>query len=177
MATRYRNLSVILAALVALTAVVFAPRTSFAQDKKVEAAAKALQKKAMEDDYLATEFAKAQEKLEKALASCGADGRLMLWDLSLPQNTPVLTMEALDGWEAWAMDFDKSGRRLLATNSIGTTITWDLRHFNRHIGGNMEAQIKAHRATLGDRFNEAAAMEQRELLLSRGKRTAASPDQ
>lgn len=73
MATRKRNLSVILAALVALTAVVFAPRTSFAQDKKVEAAAKALQKKAMEDDYLATEFAKAQDKLEKALASCGAD--------------------------------------------------------------------------------------------------------
>ncbi|MFO0833625.1 MAG: protein kinase [Phycisphaerales bacterium] len=111
------------------------------------------------------------------LASCGADGRLMLWDLSLPQNTPVLTLEALDGWEAWAMDFDKSGRHLLATNSIGTTITWDLRHFNRHIGGNMEAQIKSHRASLGDQFNESAAMEQRSLLLSRGKRTSASPEQ
>ncbi|MCC6230006.1 MAG: protein kinase [Phycisphaerales bacterium] len=110
------------------------------------------------------------------LASCGADGRIMLWDLSLPQNTPVLTLEGLDGWEAWAMDFDMTGRRLLATNSIGTTITWDLRHFNRHIGGNMEAQIKAHRVNLGDQFNEPAAMEQRALLLSRGKRTAGSPD-
>jgi len=44
-----------------------------AQNAKVEAAAKALQKKAMEEDYLVTEFAKAKEKLEKALASCGTD--------------------------------------------------------------------------------------------------------
>ncbi|MBK8218109.1 MAG: hypothetical protein IPK71_30645 [Myxococcales bacterium] len=42
-------------------------------DPKTEAGAKALQKKAMEEDYLATEFAKAKEKLEKALAACGAD--------------------------------------------------------------------------------------------------------
>jgi len=40
---------------------------------KVETAAKALQKKAMEEDYLATEFTKAQDKLEKAVAQCGAD--------------------------------------------------------------------------------------------------------
>jgi hypothetical protein len=46
---------------------------AFAQNAKVEAAAKALQKKAMDEDYLATEFAKAAEKLEKALASCGTD--------------------------------------------------------------------------------------------------------
>jgi hypothetical protein len=44
-----------------------------AQNAKVEASAKALQKKAMDEDYLATEFAKAQEKLDKALAACGTD--------------------------------------------------------------------------------------------------------
>ncbi len=44
-----------------------------AQNAKVEAAAKALQKKAIEEDYLATDFAKAQDKLEKANASCGGD--------------------------------------------------------------------------------------------------------
>lgn len=44
-----------------------------AQNAKVEAGAKALQKKAMDEDYLATEFTKAQEKLEKAVAACGAD--------------------------------------------------------------------------------------------------------
>lgn len=46
--------------------------TAFAQGK-VEASAKALQKKAMEEDYLVTDFAKAQDKLEKAIAQCGTD--------------------------------------------------------------------------------------------------------
>ncbi len=47
-------------------------RPAFA-DAKTEATAKALQKKAMDEDYLATEFAKAAEKLEKAVAACGTD--------------------------------------------------------------------------------------------------------
>jgi hypothetical protein len=51
--------------------VLVAPRAR--ADAKTEAAAKALQKKAMEEDYLATEFGKAQEKLDKAIASCGTD--------------------------------------------------------------------------------------------------------
>src|SRR5262249_22310435 len=38
---------------------------------KTEATAKALQKKAMEDDYVATEFGKAQTKLEQAISHCG----------------------------------------------------------------------------------------------------------
>jgi hypothetical protein len=58
----------------AVAAVLFgAPTLSYAQDKKVEAAAKALQKKAMGDDYLATDFVKAREKLDKAIAQCGTD--------------------------------------------------------------------------------------------------------
>jgi hypothetical protein len=40
---------------------------------KAEGPAKALQKKAMEEDYLSTDFAKAQEKLEKAVGLCGTD--------------------------------------------------------------------------------------------------------
>jgi hypothetical protein len=50
----------------------FVTRPAFA-DAKTEATAKALQKKAMDEDYLATEFAKAAEKLEKAVAACGTD--------------------------------------------------------------------------------------------------------
>lgn len=42
-------------------------------DAKTEAAATGLQKKAM-DDYIATDFAKAQDKLNKAIAQCG-DGK------------------------------------------------------------------------------------------------------
>ncbi|WP_146655246.1 hypothetical protein [Labilithrix luteola] len=49
------------------------PKVVFAQNAKVEAAAKALQKKAMEEDYLTTEFAKAQDKLDKAIKECGTD--------------------------------------------------------------------------------------------------------
>jgi WD40 repeat protein len=102
------------------------------------------------------------------LASCAADGRIMLWDLSIPENTPVLTLEGLDGWELWALDFDHTGRRLMATNGLGLSVIWDLRYFNRHIGGNMPVQIEAHRAEVGDRLNEPAAMEQIGLLLNRG---------
>jgi len=58
------------AAVLALSS---APAPAQAQNAKVEATAKALQKKAMEEDYLATEFAKAQDKLEKAAAQCGTD--------------------------------------------------------------------------------------------------------
>ena len=47
-------------------------RPAFA-DAKTEATAKALQKKAMDEDYLATDFAKAADKLDKAIAACGAD--------------------------------------------------------------------------------------------------------
>src|SRR5690606_18711539 len=38
---------------------------------KAEAPAKALQRKAMDEDYLTTEFGKAAEKLEKAIKQCG----------------------------------------------------------------------------------------------------------
>lgn len=47
--------------------------SALAQNKKVETAAKAAQKKAMEEDYLVTDFAKARERLEKAIADCGTD--------------------------------------------------------------------------------------------------------
>lgn len=57
---------------VALSTAFIAP-TASAQNAKVEAAAKALQKKAMEEDYLTTEFGKAQDKLDKAIAQCGTD--------------------------------------------------------------------------------------------------------
>ena len=102
------------------------------------------------------------------LASSGGDRRVMLWDLSIDQNTPVLTLDAGEGWEFWAMGFDRSGRKLVATNAPGVSIVWNLRHFNRHIGGNMLPRINAHRAALGDQLNEPAALDQIGLLLNRG---------
>src|SRR5262245_30258159 len=52
-------------------ALFFAPRVH--AQGKVEQAARALEKKAMEQDYLASEFVKAEDKLEKAITRCGAD--------------------------------------------------------------------------------------------------------
>lgn len=57
----------------AFVSLVFAVSGANAQDAKVETAAKALQKKAIQSDYLGTDFAKAKAKLEKAIADCGTD--------------------------------------------------------------------------------------------------------
>ncbi len=68
-----------LALLVALALAAYAalalavPRRAHAQNKAVEAQAKALQKKAMDEDYLSTEFGKASDKLQKATQLCGAE--------------------------------------------------------------------------------------------------------
>ena len=60
-----------LALAFALSAV-FLSSAAFA-DKATESQAKALQKKAMDEDYLATDFSKAADKLTKAITLCGAD--------------------------------------------------------------------------------------------------------
>jgi hypothetical protein len=65
-----RTLAIALSIGLALAIALLSPNASA---QKVDAAAKALQKKAMDEDYLATEFAKAQDKLDKALAQCGTD--------------------------------------------------------------------------------------------------------
>jgi hypothetical protein len=66
-----RSVAVVLSIALAV-ALTFVARPVLA-DAKSEGAAKALQKKAMDEDYLATEFTKAAEKLDKAIATCGAD--------------------------------------------------------------------------------------------------------
>jgi len=62
----------ILAFALSLVVLVLASSAA-AQNKAVETQARALQKKAMQEDYLATEFAKAEEKLNQAVAKCGGD--------------------------------------------------------------------------------------------------------
>ena len=73
MSPALRPVRSILASLAASASVVLLVSGASAQDAKVEAAAKALQKKAIQSDYLGTDFAKAKAKLEKAIADCGAD--------------------------------------------------------------------------------------------------------
>jgi hypothetical protein len=66
---RRLRLIVVLGALV----VSFGSRQAFGQDAAIEANARTLQKKAMEDDYLNVDLDKAAEKLNQALSVCGAD--------------------------------------------------------------------------------------------------------
>ena len=79
-----------------------------------EAPAKALQKKAMDVDFLSTEFAKAQEKLEKAIAQCGADKcsaqlrALLRRDLGVVQISGGLDKEKGIGNLAEALKIDAS---------------------------------------------------------------------
>jgi hypothetical protein len=58
--------------LLALVFLLHAPLAS-AQSRVNEGAARALEKKAMEDDYLNTDFDKATDKLNQAIAKCGTD--------------------------------------------------------------------------------------------------------
>ncbi len=53
--------------------VLFLVSPAYAQNKAVEGQARGLQKKAMQEDYLATDFEKAQEKLSTAITKCGND--------------------------------------------------------------------------------------------------------
>jgi hypothetical protein len=69
---RVASLVTLAACLLALV-LVFWPRPALAQNKAVEAQARALDKKAMDDDYLATEFDKATDKINQAIAKCGTD--------------------------------------------------------------------------------------------------------
>lgn len=70
---KIRNALAVALSIGLAVALTFVAVPALAQNAKVEAAAKALQKKAMDEDYLATEFAKAAEKLDKAVAACGND--------------------------------------------------------------------------------------------------------
>jgi hypothetical protein len=64
-----RSLSILALAL----ALVATTRSSARADAKVEGAAKALEQKAMQEDYLNTDFDKALEKLNQASNKCGAE--------------------------------------------------------------------------------------------------------
>jgi hypothetical protein len=69
---RLRPLAAVLVAL-CLVLSLSVSRDALAQSKANEGAARALAKKAMEEDYLNTDFDKAVDKLNQAVAKCGTD--------------------------------------------------------------------------------------------------------
>jgi hypothetical protein len=62
----------VLAAVVSALVLLFSS-PAWAQNKTVESAAKALQKKAMDEDYLNVDLDKAAERLNQAISKCGSD--------------------------------------------------------------------------------------------------------
>jgi len=70
---RRRHAPALAAALLAVLSLLLQPSLASAQSRANEAPARALQKKAMEEDYLNTDFDKAAEKLNQAIAKCGTD--------------------------------------------------------------------------------------------------------
>jgi hypothetical protein len=62
----------VLAAVVSALVLLFSS-PAWAQNKAVESAAKALQKKAMDEDYLNVDLDKAAERLNQAISKCGSD--------------------------------------------------------------------------------------------------------
>ncbi len=70
-----RLLTIAFCVVIAVSAMLATSHAS-AQAGNVEATARALQKKAMGEAYLATEFGKAQDELESALTQCGTDPKV-----------------------------------------------------------------------------------------------------
>ena len=71
MDSRFARLISSFLSLILIAAVVLSGAPAFADNPKLEGQAKAIQKKAMEEDYLTTEFAKAKDRLTSAISLCG----------------------------------------------------------------------------------------------------------
>jgi hypothetical protein len=104
------------AALSLLTLLFFAP-PALAQGK-ADVPAKALQKKAMDEDYLSLEFDKAAEKLTKAIAMCGADKCAPLLRAQLRRDLGVVQIGS-------GADKDKGAANFIEALKIEATLALD----------------------------------------------------
>jgi WD40 repeat protein/serine/threonine protein kinase len=81
-------------------------------------------------------------------ATTSTDGTLKLWDTTHRNEPCMLTIDRFDEWEVNSLQWSPSGRKLLVGDSIGNVQVWNMRYFNRHIGGNMQYQIDRHKHSL-----------------------------
>lgn len=109
------------------------------------------------------------------LISSSADGTVRLWDLDWPSAPSALILDAVPGTDAVNADSFAGGRGLAIGTAAGQVHLLDLRHFNRHIGGNMDHQLSRQSSRLGVRFDAELLAKQGELLRHRGVRPAPAP--
>ncbi len=140
-APRSRSL-LITAALTLGVALALPEAPALAQSAKIEAAAKALQKKAMEEDYLTTEFAKAKEKLDKAIQQCGTDK-------CSPQLRALLQRDLGVVLIGGQIDKDKGQAAFVEALKLDPTVTLDKDTTTKELAAAFDAAKKGGGATPG----------------------------
>ena len=69
--------------------------------------------------------------------------------IRMPVTRLMMTIERFGGYEVNTVEWSPDGRKLLIGDSMGNAQLWNMRYFNRHIGGNMRYQLDRHRSKLG----------------------------
>ncbi|HEX8877552.1 MAG TPA: serine/threonine-protein kinase [Phycisphaerales bacterium] len=81
-------------------------------------------------------------------ATASVDGTMKLWNRDHANEPVMLTIERFGSYEVNTVEWSPDGRKLLIGDSIGNAQVWNMRYFNRHIGGNMRYQLERHRSRL-----------------------------
>ncbi|MBS0191839.1 MAG: serine/threonine-protein kinase [Phycisphaerales bacterium] len=81
-------------------------------------------------------------------ATTSTDGTLKLWDMTHTNEPCMLTIDRFQNWEVNSLQWSPNGRKLIAGDSVGNVQVWNMRYFNRHMGGNMQYQLDRHRPSL-----------------------------
>lgn len=97
------------------------------------------------------------------------DGTARLWNRDHVNEPSMLTISRFGGLEANSVAWSPDGRRVVFGDSVGNAQIWNMRFFNRHVGGNMAFQLERHRATLGPDAPLEEIERQRQALTDRNR--------
>lgn len=81
--------------------------------------------------------------------TASVDGTVKMWNREHANEPVMMTLERFGGYEVNTVEWSPDGRKLLVGDSMGNAQLWNMRYFNRHIGGNMRYQLDRHRSKLG----------------------------
>ncbi|MFO0860038.1 MAG: protein kinase [Phycisphaerales bacterium] len=102
-------------------------------------------------------------------ASASVDGTMKLWNREHTNEPVMLTIDTFGGYEVNTVEWSPSGRKLLIGDSLGNAQIWNMRYFNRHMGGNMQYQLDRHRQNLPSDIPEDDIREQMRILKDRSR--------
>lgn len=102
-------------------------------------------------------------------ATASVDGTMKLWNREHANEPVMLTIDRFGNYEVNTVEWSPDGRKLLIGDSIGNAQVWNMRYFNRHIGGNMRYQLDRHREQLGSDLPLKDVEDQIKLLQNRAR--------